>query len=411
MSSKQLSLFHVQSVFTTAGAEGKVSTKDLYSEVARTAGIPEDELNKKVPVGRAGAKHSTLKRQIRWYQQTLKAAGIIRPVDGEKGMWELADKTESGLNPAAPGVQLVAYSTRLGLAIFGDCKDVFSFIDEPIHLCVTSPPYPLKRARNYGNVPEKEWVDFVCGALEPIVSHLVPGGSVVLNISNDIFMHKSPARSLYAERMVIALNDRLGLCLMDRWPWINLSKPPGPTYWSCVNRQQLCSGWEPIYWFSNDPARVRSDNRRVLQPHTEKHQQLVAGGGESRTVQYGDGAYRLREGSFSAPTAGKIPKNVIMRGTRCADTLLSNRLAKDMDLPRHSAMYPTSIPEFAIRFLTEPGDLVVDPFSGSNKTGIAAENTGRRWVATERILQYIKLQAALFNKKFIDVDIGYEQFI
>lgn len=98
---------------------------------------------------------------------------------------------------------------------------------------------------------------------------------------------------LYVERMVLALHDRLGLSLMDRWPWINLSKPPSPTHWACVNRYQLCAGWEPVYWFTNDPDRVRSDNRRVLIPHTEKHQKLMAQG-DNRVVSYGDGAYRLR---------------------------------------------------------------------------------------------------------------------
>lgn len=96
---------------------------------------------------------------------------------------------------------------------------------------------------------------------------------------HNIFEAKRPSRSLYVERMVIALHDRLGLSLMDRWPWINLSKPPSPTHWACVNRYQLCSGWEPVFWFSNDPERVRSDNRRVLMPHTEKHQQFMAQGG------------------------------------------------------------------------------------------------------------------------------------
>jgi site-specific DNA-methyltransferase (cytosine-N4-specific) len=141
-------------------------------------------------------------------------------------------------------------------------------------------------------VAESQWVDFITEALEPIVKNLVPGGSVVLNISNDIFEPKRPSRSLYVERMVIALHDRLGLSLMDRWPWVNLSKPPSPTHWACVNRQQLCSGWEPVFWFTNDPERVRSDNRRVLQPHTEKHQQLMSQGGDSRVASYGDGAYR-----------------------------------------------------------------------------------------------------------------------
>ena len=42
----------------------------------------------------------------------------------------------------------------------------------------------------------------------------------------------------------------------------------------------------------------------------------------------------------------------------------------------HPARFPVSLPAFFIEFLTEPGDLVCDPFAGSNTTGEAAEKLG-----------------------------------
>ncbi|WHR54465.1 MULTISPECIES: DNA-methyltransferase [Vibrio] len=309
----------------------------------------------------------------------------------------MANKNKKGLHEAMGEVKLVAYSTNLGIAIWGNSKKVFTELGEPIHLCVTSPPYPLKIERGYGNVSEQAWVDFITESLEPIVENLVPGGSVVLNVSNDIFESKRPSRSTYLERMVLALNDRLGLSLMDRWPWINTSKPPAPTQWACVNRMQLCSAWEPVYWFTNDPDRVRSDNRRVLVEHTEQHKKLLEQGGDSRIATYGDGAYRLRGNAFSNKTQGKIPKNIIQRGHRCADTSAVRKIAKELGLPPHPAMFPTDIPSFAIEFLTNEDELVVDLFSGSNKTGLAAERAGRRWVACDLILEYVRTQAELFS--------------
>lgn len=393
--SNQLELFHVQEAYSRA--EKPLSNEELYESVADIARIPRSELNEQSEIGKAGTKRSKLKRKIRWYQQTLKALNLLERVEGERGVWQLTQANKKGLHEALGGVRLLAYSTNLGLAVWSSNKTLFADLDEPIHLCVTSPPYPLRIQRGYGNVAESQWVDFITEALEPIVKNLVPGGSVVLNISNDIFEPKRPSRSLYVERMVIALHDRLGLSLMDRWPWVNLSKPPSPTHWACVNRQQLCSGWEPVFWFTNDPERVRSDNRRVLQPHTEKHQQLMRQGGDSRVASYGDGAYRLRGNAFSAMTEGRIPKNVIHRGHRCADTIEVRRIAKELGLPPHPAMFPTDIPEFAIRFLTEEEDLVVDPFSGSNKSGLAAERNNRRWMTCDLVLEYIRTQADLFT--------------
>jgi site-specific DNA-methyltransferase (cytosine-N4-specific) len=391
----QLSLFAVHKAYSES--EGPITAPELYRNVSDQLGITDAQLNEKAAVGRSQAKHSPIKRKIRWHQQTLKKLGIIKPVPGQRGVWELVEKIADDLDAALPEVQLVAYSTELGAAIWGDCKSAFSKIDEPIHLCVTSPPYPLRVKRSYGNRREQAWIDFICESLEPIVNNLVAGGSVVLNVTNDIHQPKSPARSLYLERMVISLHDRLGLQLMDRWIWSNPGKPPAPTYWACVNKKQLCTGYEPVYWFTNDPDNVRSDNQRVLVEHSDNHKKLMAGGGEARTTSYGDGAYQIKPGDFGTVTAGKIPKNVITRGAACSDTRLIRRLAEDGGLPAHPAMFPTALPEFAIKFLTQPGELVVDPFAGANKTGMACERLGRRWLSTERVLQYIKLQAEFFR--------------
>lgn len=45
--------------------------------------------------------------------------------------------------------------------------------------------------------------------------------------------------------------------------------------------------------------------------------------------------------------------------------------------------------KFFISFLTDEGDLVLDPFAGSNTTGATAEQMGRRWTAIERDEPYL----------------------
>lgn len=52
--------------------------------------------------------------------------------------------------------------------------------------------------------------------------------------------------------------------------------------------------------------------------------------------------------------------------------------------------FPHGLPEFFIKFLTEPGDLVVDPFAGSNITGEVAERLERHWLAFEMIEEYLE---------------------
>jgi site-specific DNA-methyltransferase (cytosine-N4-specific) len=39
--------------------------------------------------------------------------------------------------------------------------------------------------------------------------------------------------------------------------------------------------------------------------------------------------------------------------------------------------------------LTDPNDLVLDPFAGSNTTGQVAEAAGRRWIAIEQEPEFV----------------------
>jgi site-specific DNA-methyltransferase (cytosine-N4-specific) len=55
------------------------------------------------------------------------------------------------------------------------------------------------------------------------------------------------------------------------------------------------------------------------------------------------------------------------------------------------------VPRFFIEMLTDQGDLVVDPFAGSNVTGQVAESLDRRWVAIEIDRDYLEGSAIRFE--------------
>lgn len=386
----QADLFSMHQVASAYADIAQLDNAALYEHVCTASGVPADVMDERAPVGTSGQKHSIAKRKVRWIQQTLKKLDMLERVPGRRGVWRLTHQGRRQYGKAGGGMAMVAFSTDLGLALWAQWESVFPRLDETIALCLTSPPYPLRRQRAYGNPSESAYVDFLVQAMTPIVKHLAPGGSICINLSNDIFERGKPSRSLYLERLVLALNDRLGLQLMDRLIWSNPSKPPGPMQWASKTRQQLNVGYEPCYWFTNDPSRCFSDNRRVLLPHSDRHQKLMAGGGEQRKASFSDGAYRLRPGSFGKPTAGKIPKNVLSFGHRCADAIACNQFAKENGLPTHGAPMPLSLADMLVRFLTAPGQLVVDPFAGRCTTGKAAEQNGRRWICTEQYAEHLQ---------------------
>lgn len=396
MTIAQMDLF--DAVLSVYAGKDVISNNELYAELQSVGAISAAEFSSRAPVGVSGQLHSLGRRKVRWYQQTLKKLGMIERVEGSRGAWRAAEgitKNES-LTPVPAKVSLVAFSTKLGVAIWGDCRQVMARVDEPIHLCLTSPPYCLARPRAYGNPAQSDYVDFICESLEPIVRNLVPGCSICLNISNDIFVPGSPARSLYRERLVLALHDRLGLWKMDELIWLNPTKAPGPIAWASKKRVQLNVAYEPVYWFTNQPDLVRSDNRRVLQPHSEAHLKLIARGGESRDASYADGANRVRPGSFGVTTPGKIPRNLITAPHRCARQKPAREAAKAAGLPVHGAAMPFSVADLLVNFLTEPGDLVADPFGGICTTADAAESSGRRWLTTDIHHEYLFSGAARF---------------
>lgn len=391
---RQIDLFeHVAGAYAQP-ASGRLTNEDLYRMAAGRAGMSPSALNEKAPIGHSGTKRSVIKRAIRWHQQSLRHLGLIERVEGERGVWELTEAGKSKLRKVRDGVAVLGFSTDLGVAIWSNCSRVFERWDEPIFLALTSPPYPLRRPRAYGNPPIEDYIDFICASIEPIVRNLVKGGNVVLSLG-DVFEQGSPAKSTYIEELTIALRKRLDLYLMNRIVWES-NKPPGPIQWASKERMQLNEGYEFCLWFCNDPNNCIADNRRSLEPHTERHKKLIAKGGEQRVAVNGDGAYRLKHGSYGRPTEGRILRNVFHISNNCPSQRAYKRLAKELGLVPHGATMPLNLARKLVRFMTDVGQLVVDPFSGSMTTPLACELEKRAWAATDTVLDYVRGGAERF---------------
>lgn len=383
---------------------------DLYRSVSSQLGLSLGDFSDAAKEGDRTKRRSPSARAARWTQQTMKSRGWIAREGGRRGVWKLTPTGKSKLNIVPRGKVLVAFHTRLGLALWGDARDVYSGLAEPISLVLTSPPYPLAKPRDYGNPPLHEYVDFLTRAMEPMVKALAPGGSICLNLCQDIYVPNSPARSLYLERLIIALHDKLGLSLMDRHVWKNPCRPPAPVQWSSIHRVQLLHAWDPIYWFTNCPDKVRSNNQRVLEPHRDAHLKFLAV--EDRAARtYCDGAYRTRETSYKNITAGRIPRNVRELSHNCASQRRYKAQARSLGLPVHGAPFPKALAEFYIRFLTTEGELCVDPMAGSLTVAEAAENLGRRWIVSDVVAEYLRGGATRFNQEEIWINPSLDRLL
>ena len=385
--SEQLELF---SAIERAFADrGELDNAELYDYVKSRSPRGREMLAQRRAVGRAGKTRSIGARAVRWAQQTLKHRGLIERVPGRRGRWRITKEGKQRLTRLERPLSLVAFSSRLGVAVWGHCQDAAEGLQDKIHLILTSPPYPIQAGRAYGRIDESEYVDWLCDALAPFIERMADGGNLALNIGNDVFEPGRPSRSLYVERLVLALAERFSLSLMDRLVWANPCRPPGPAQWASRTHQQLNYGWEPIFWFTNNPQGCRSNNQRVLAPHSEAQQRLIAAGGERSARFNGDGAHRIRPGSFARPTAGRIPRNILSVPHNCSSQRAYKAAARDAGLPTHGAAMPLTLAEWIIRFLSREGDLVADPMAGSLTTAVSAEAEDRRWFCVEQFWEYL----------------------
>src|SRR5207244_9016230 len=108
--------------------------------------------------------------------------------------------------------------------------------------------------------------------------------------------------------------------------------------------------------------------------------------------------------AFGKDNGGAIPPNLLqIPNSESNGGYL--RGCKTVGVKGHPARFPAKLPEFFIRFLTEPGELVLDIFAGSNTTGWVAECEGRKWLAFEELPDY--LASSLF--RFLAESITNEQ--
>src|SRR5215207_9709967 len=123
------------------------------------------------------------------------------------------------------------YRTDLGEAHVGDALEfLIQLADSSIDLILTSPPFALRRQKNYGNVEESEYVAWLKPFGEQVFRVLKDTGSFVLDLGG-AYRCGVPSRSLYNFRVLLSLCDDVGFHLAEDFYWFNPAKLPSPIEW------------------------------------------------------------------------------------------------------------------------------------------------------------------------------------
>lgn len=285
------------------------------------------------------------------------------------------------------------YQTPLGTQVTGDSLSLLEQMpDESVDLIITSPPFALQRKKAYGNEEQDVYVEWLARFGEAAKRVLKDTGSLVIDIGN-AYRRGSPTRSLYPYRVLIKFVDELGYFLAEEFFWYNPAKLPAPAEWVNKRRIRVKDAVNTVWWFSKTEW-PHADVNQVLLPYSDNMRRLL-----KNPEKYYKPGERPSEHDISAnfgrDNGGSIPANLLqIPNTNSSSYYL--RTCRDLGVRSHPARFPEKLPEFFIKFLTKPGDLVVDLFSGSNTTGVVAEQLGRRWLAFELSRDYAALSILRF---------------
>lgn len=326
------------------------------------------------------------------------------------------------LPPAVP-----LYRTPAGTAYVGDSLAGMRehLEDESVALFLTSPPFALQRAKEYGNKPEADYVSWLRDFALVMWDKLKEDGSLVIDLGG-AWQKGRPVRSLYQFKVLIELCEALGdknYRLAQEFYWHNPSKMPLPAQWVNVERCRVKDSVNVIWWLSKSD-RPKADNRRVLKPYSPDMEELL----ERQSYNGGrrPGGAKVNPETWKKRHKGAIPPNVFQpngsgpddparvvnnflrvggsesasryhRAVKALQEFYDDERELRARARKHPARLPLQVPTFFVKFLTDKGDLVVDPFAGSNVTGQAAEQAGRSWAAFELHRYYLEPSVARFD--------------
>jgi DNA modification methylase len=359
---------------------GAARPRELYDGLADKLNLRAEVRNRIIAYG--GRSTNEFERRVRWTRQTAVLKGLIDK--SEHSVWRLTDLAHAKLGNIRRGTVLTFAISEQGAFLWANAEDALAVVERgSVDLLMTSPPYPLLRPKEYGNLRACEWVDWMLSLFEAWCELLTPAGSIMLNVG-PCWKPGVPAQQLHTERLLVCLEDQLGVHLLQRLDWHSPTKLPTPLSWVGVRRMRVTSSVEPLLWLSPNP-KAKGNNLNVLRPYSVNGLRSIdkpRTGRRPSGIQFGARSFVDRGGS--------IPSSLISAAPSGAEETRYRKAMRDRGRNPHPAVLPAAVARFGILLATEPEDLVYDPFAGSGTVAIEAMKLGRRALAADRSREYLE---------------------
>ena len=232
----------------------------------------------------------------------------------------------------------------LNRIICGDCIEVLGKVAEPFaDLIFADPPFNIgyKYDKYYDKVKKKNYIAWTKEWMSICKKVLKPHGSFYIAIGDD-----------YAADVKI-IADELGLFMRN---WIIWHYTFGQQ-----TKNKFARAHTHIFYFANDNKNFTFNDHAIRVP-------------SDRQLIYND--------KRANPT-GKMPNDVWDEFSRVCGTFKERQ-------GWHPCQMPESLLTRIIAVSSNPGDCVLDPFSGSGTTAAAAIRLGRNYVGVEISEKYVE---------------------
>lgn len=310
------------------------------------------------------------------------------------------------MNPDHPATRIL-HSTSLGTYFEHDATRIRELAAEheflgKVQLILTSPPFPLNNKKSYGNLAGQEFLEWFVALAQDFASLLTDDGSIVVEMGN-AWESGRPVQSLLPLQSLMGFvqNPAADLRLCQQFVCYNPSRLPSPASWVTINRSRVTDSFTHVWWMAKSDT-PKANNRHVLRPYSKSMKRLLAR--QSYNVGPRPSEHVVSETGFLTDHGGSIPHNVFeldplderrevrlpnvfsIANTSSNDHFLST--CRERGIKPHPARMPPGLAAFFVSFLSDPGDLILDPFAGSNTTGYVAELLGRQWIALDNKREY-----------------------
>lgn len=267
--------------------------------------------------------------------------------------------------PGSPtaGLTLRPYYEDESVTLYhGDNVEVLRGIpDQSIDLVVTSPPYD--DLRTYGG---HSW-DFEGLAAE--LWRVVKVGGVVVWVVADATVNGSETGTSF--RQALHFKD-IGFNLHDTMIYKKAGGSPN------VHHPRYVHVWEYMFVFSRGSV-------ATFNPHKKRRNSTIGTVRRPATKMQRNGEIKAFNVETKVTSAESLECNVW-------EYLVGNA-AGDEGVGNHPAYFPEALARDHILSWSNPGDVVLDPFSGSGTTCKMAKETGRRAIGIEVNEKYCEIAA------------------